>query len=78
MNEDYPQHSWTSADSDKISDAYIRHVGEMVCPACGGTVEALRQEGPEHLKKEYVDSNFFVQYTCQKCGRRDTRTYGKR
>ena len=73
----YPQHTWTSEDSEKISSAYKGYSDDLKCPVCDGKVTIEKNEGKEHLKKEFIDTHFFVVFTCQNCKRTDTRTYKK-
>lgn len=77
MEVDYPQHTWTQEDADKLSSAYLNHKRDLKCPVCDGQVAIEKQEGKNYLKKEYVNTHFFLIFTCAGCERRDIRTYGR-
>jgi len=77
MKNYYPENTWTNEDIDKFKSKYLSGVNKTECPVCKGWVVIEKQEGKEFLKKEYVDTHFFLNFECRECKRRDTRTYGK-
>lgn len=77
MDNNYPNHTWTEEDSNKISAAYTSYGREIKCPFCQQLVTAQKKEGRKHLKKEYVDTHFFVTFICTGCKRTNTKTYKK-
>ena len=66
---------WTDEDIEKMRSAYSFGTKEPICPICGGKVTINVIEGEENLKKKYVNTHYFLDFKCSKCGRKDTRIY---
>lgn len=69
--------SWTDKDIETMKLDYLKGLRQTKCPTCSGHVSIEKQEGEEHLRKKFVNTHFFLIYTCDGCGRRDLRQYKK-